>query len=711
MDNQEKKTANYQKTSGAEMPRGGLNAGKKDLMNRAMVADQNAPQLEKNAVVMQGTREVVMDKSRHSGNKLMCRAVKCQNTTHQQIFLNCPEDNLSRTKTKEKTLLEKASQCQCNQAEVTRMDEDLKNTDILALAKEASQRGEALEKMSEISLGDKAKNALKKADENLSDLFPSSQESVMQSAINCEKREEMRSHEIEANRKLEKKALDVLERAEKIEDFNQTSREIQKEDLFYRAFKADKSTFSIEDEKEFSNFEFALYILRKHMICRLAEEDSLIWIFDGKSYTPLSDERLEALVYQEIPEEIKREVLSCKTIKKAVAEYIKDECYPDVIQRQKLNRKVMVRVFTPQELKSIDNCVVLNNGVFDAKKRKVLGFDSRRPYYFRVHANLLNPTIDSLCTPYFDKLLCDATEGDKDTIRMIHYVLGMLIMPNKCKKFPVVGPASNSGKSVLFGQFLESLFDPSRISRVSSTALAGRFSLGSADDKILISCMDMDLTEISAGTAGIIKRATGEEKITVEEKYKKQHEMTVRFHFLFGTNGSFSTAKYDSGWVNRIIAVPFIHEMPENKQDADLIKRLFEEKDAIITKILYEMGDVIGGDGAIKIPESDLSVRMKNSWTLKNTFFSDFLQNHIQVTGRIEDAYSRDEIYESYQRFFNLKVLKSAEKAKNQRLTKTQLITKILDNNKGRIWTARVIADHSNKYESAVNRICGLKLI
>ena len=39
----------------------------------------------------------------------------------------------------------------------------------------------------------------------------------------------------------------------------------------------------------------------------------------------------------------------------------------------------------------------------------------------------------------------NATGGDEASIRMIEYALGMLLLPNKCKKFVVAGNASNSG--------------------------------------------------------------------------------------------------------------------------------------------------------------------------------------------------------------------------------------------------------------------------
>ena len=63
-----------------------------------------------------------------------------------------------------------------------------------------------------------------------------------------------------------------------------------------------------------------------------------------------------------------------------------------------------------------------------------------------------------------------------------------------------------------FGQFLDSLFDASRISKVDSSKLGGRFALGDCEDKLLISCLDIDENVLSSKAAGVIKRATGEEK-------------------------------------------------------------------------------------------------------------------------------------------------------------------------------------------------------
>ena len=89
--------------------------------------------------------------------------------------------------------------------------------------------------------------------------------------------------------------------------------------------------------------------------------------------------------------------------------------------------------------------------------------------------------------------------------------------------------------------------------------------MGDCEDKLLISCLDIDENVLSSKAAGVIKRATGEEKISSEAKYKSSKETIVRFKFVFATNFGFTTSRYDAGLVNRILALPFIKETAEDK--------------------------------------------------------------------------------------------------------------------------------------------------
>ena len=465
----------------------------------------------------------------------------------------------------------------------------------------------------------------------------------------------------------------------------------------------EKKKNGISDAWELSSYEFALHMIKQHQMTCLARDEKILWYFDGKSYAPLSRAKLEDLIYQKISEDEKHTVDTCSMRIRYVADYIRRECRAAYDSEKKV-----CHCFELDDAKKINGKVVLNNGIYDVIHDKFMPFwDENLPFYYHINADFVKYGE----TPFFDKILSDATEGDEESIKMIQYVLGMLLLPNKCKKFPVVGPASNSGKSVLFGQFLDRLFDSSRILRVSSSELGGKFALGEASDKLLISCLDMDVDEIPPRAAGVIKRATGEEKINVQAKYVQNEDIIVRFHFLFGTNGSFSPKKFDSGWVNRIIAVPFIHETPEEEQIANLLEHLLEEKDAIVSKVLRMMRDVVKPDGSIVIPESRLSIDLKNQWTLCYTFFNEFCEKCVSFTGNKEDMCSKEAVYTSYSRFFDRSVAKAKNTAKFQKLSQSQFLTKFSQEKEYLIWDRRVRKEGDIYHKNPVRRIAGIKLL
>ena len=475
-----------------------------------------------------------------------------------------------------------------------------------------------------------------------------------------------------------------------------------------KKIKEKKQNFSLNDE--FNPYTFATDILNKYRIWHLDPSDWTLWIWNGHFYEPLNDDKLESLIYGDLPEKLKSTLKSCKKGIQATAEFIRRECEARPIKSEKSGRSY--KTFNRKDMRKIYNRVVLKNGVYDVMDGKIMEFDEKLPYYYEIKAKYISKEFAKLKTPYFDKLLKDATGGDRASIQMIHYAIGMLLLPNKCKKFIVAGNASNSGKSILFGQFLDSLFDASRISRVDSTKLGGRFALGDCEDKLLISCLDIDENVLSSKAAGVIKRATGEEKISSEAKYKSSKETIVRFKFVFATNFGFTSSRYDAGLVNRILALPFIKETAEENQIADLAEKLQEEKDKIVTKILREMQGVIKEDGSIVIPESDLSKQMKSSWTTVNSLFEEFCEKIVDVTGDEEDYISWENLYESYRQYFFLK--SKSSNVHYEILPKQAFIKSFMDKAEigygGKVEQVRRRKFGDKEYPNAVRRLTGIKI-
>ena len=482
----------------------------------------------------------------------------------------------------------------------------------------------------------------------------------------------------------------------------------RKKQKISKKIKEKKQTSALNDE--FNPYTFAIEILNKYRIWHLDSSDWTLWIWNGHFYEPLNDDKLESLIYGDLPEEFKSTLKSCKKSIQVTAEFIRRECEARPIKSEKSGRSY--KAFNKKDIRKIYNRVVLKNGVYDVMAGKMIEFDEKLPYYYEIKAKYISKESSKLNTPYFDKLLKDATGGDKDSIQMIHYAIGMLLLPNKCKKFIVAGNASNSGKSILFGQFLDSLFDASRISRVDSSKLGGRFALGDCEDKLLISCLDIDENVLSSKTAGVIKRATGEEKISSEAKYKSSKETIVRFKFVFATNFGFTSSRYDAGLVNRVLALPFIKETAEENQIADLAEKLQKEKDKIVTKILREMQEVIKEDGSIIIPESDLSKQMKSSWTTVNSLFEEFCEEIVDITGDEEDCISWEHLYESYRQYFFLK--SKSSNVHYEILPKQAFIKSFMDKAEighgGRVEQVRRRKFGDREYPNAVRRLTGIKV-
>lgn len=457
-------------------------------------------------------------------------------------------------------------------------------------------------------------------------------------------------------------------------------------------------------DDEVNHYLLAKEIIRKHELKRLSKTETAIWRFTGKSYEPLNDQRLGELIYSEIPEGIKLQVRSCKGIKQNVIEFIRDELAQAV---GKGNKKFY---FSSEDYEDIMGKVVLQNGVYDIRRGRLEKHDATKPYYYELKASYLTVSDECLQTPAFDKLISDACGGDEDSVRMIIQGIGMLLMPDKNKKFPVLGPASNSGKSVLCGRFLEEILPRSRISHVPTSALAGKFALGNAEELLLISCMDVDIGAISSAAAGVIKRATGEEIIMTEKKYGGQKETEVRFKFVFGTNGSFCSQGYDAGWQNRILVLPFIHETPEEEMDPYLFDKLMEEKDAIVTKMLRTLRSAVTEKGELLVKESELSLKLKYSWTMVGTYFDEFMSEMVEITGVEEENYSTAELYEAYVMYYICMVSQNSEQRNNKKLSDSEFVSNVLKYGRGLIEKKRTKNSFGKRFKNAHYRICGLLL-
>ena len=355
---------------------------------------------------------------------------------------------------------------------------------------------------------------------------------------------------------------------------------------------SDNKKIYLEEETLSVPYAYArkIYVKGLYRCLDSPDDNDQIYCFNGRYWKPMSDNQLRAIAYQEISEDDRRNEKSIDSYLNQIVSYLKWECISAYQEGQR---------FTERDFRKIQNRIVFRNCVYDAKKGRVLKFDSKLPYYFGVDADYVE---DDMPTYYYDKLRTDATDGDEESIKMFDYALGYLLIPNRTGKCLIVmADARDSGKSIL-GEFFGNLIEGERTITIDPEHLAGRFAHGRASQAILYSCLEMNTVQ-------------------------------------------------DDAFFRRVVVLPFIRSTPLDELIADLPERLAKEKNYIVSRAVRSLKDIIQEDGGIVFPESELSRTMKESWARITHYEDAFMDKCLLITGKESDAVLKDDIYDIYMLF------------------------------------------------------------
>ena len=100
--------------------------------------------------------------------------------------------------------------------------------------------------------------------------------------------------------------------------------------------------------------------------------------------------------------------------------------------------------------------------------------------------------------------------------------------------------------------------------------------------------------------------------------------------FLFATNFPLRIESNDPAFLDRIIFLPFMNSVPKEERDPNLAKKLWKERDAIVTKALqYARKLMKQGWQFPPIPDVDCmrGIQRKNSMD----YLKEFLENHCEM--------------------------------------------------------------------------------
>ena len=184
--------------------------------------------------------------------------------------------------------------------------------------------------------------------------------------------------------------------------------------------------------------------------------------------------------------------------------------------------------------------------------------------------------------PCFDRFLADICAGDLLLQERILEVIGYCLVPDTRKKcFFVFQGCPDSGKSIL-AKFIRGCVNPDACTALDIGALGDRFVAANLVGKQLCMSMDIPSTPLNARTVSVFKTMTGGDPITADVKYSPHVTFFNRARFILGTNHPLLIQGDDPAFFKRAVTVPFLHSIPPEKQDPDLLERLNEERASIV---------------------------------------------------------------------------------------------------------------------------------
>lgn len=188
--------------------------------------------------------------------------------------------------------------------------------------------------------------------------------------------------------------------------------------------------------------------------------------------------------------------------------------------------------------------------------------------------------------PCFDRFVATVSGGEPAVQQLIWEVLGYILSYDmSAKAFFVLQGVGDSGKSV-FGNLVSSFFNLEALAHLDIYRFKDRFSTSALRGKRLNICMDLPRAKISREAIGTIKMLTGDDTITIEEKFRQSQSYKPTCKLLFGSNFPLMPADNDPAFRARLVTIPFRYAIPKEQQDKHLLDKLLMERSAIAVKAL-----------------------------------------------------------------------------------------------------------------------------
>ena len=370
-----------------------------------------------------------------------------------------------------------------------------------------------------------------------------------------------------------------------------------------------------------STYQCAVTVFRAHKLIFLdsPETTSTLYRFDGRIWTPVTSTWLRDIILETLDIKELVSISSLETYVKNVRNFLAGLASVEYSHG---------KCFTEEDFSRVKNRAVFLDCVYDATTGAILPHSADLPYEKLIHVNY-DP--EDTPTPAYDNIISFATDGDPDSMDMFDYAVGYLAVPNRTGKcLFYFGTAPDSGKSILADSICKCFGD--RAYPLEPEHLRGRFAYANAGNAHIYCCADMRENRLSATTTSQLKRIVGDRVIRMERKHQNEEQVTVRFKMMLVSNFPLliDGDQHDVAFYRRVIVLPFIQSVSPEQRDFTLGEQLNREMSTVFSKGVRRLHEIMGKNGGIVFPESQLSRDIKESWYLIPDMLEEFLEQNVQ---------------------------------------------------------------------------------
>lgn len=400
--------------------------------------------------------------------------------------------------------------------------------------------------------------------------------------------------------------------------------------VFYNEVKI-KPPFVIESKngkESINTMALQLYVSErlKYLLVRDEKQSSSrIYVYMNGHYAYCADDTFEGIV------------------KKIVSLYdpllIRPNTLTDV---SKLIRKSDV-TFLPDDLDSNKEYINIKEGLLSMKTLEVI------PHSPKFYSTIQIPVLwREEPTPVFDRFMNDLSSGDQDIIRFLLEYIGACcsnVPGYEFKKALFLVGAGDTGKSQL-KRLVEMLLGKGNYASVDLKQLEARFGTSHLYGKRLAGSSDMGFMKVPELKK--FKEITGGDSIFAEHKGVDGFYFTYKGFLWFCTNEMPKFGGDKGKWVyERIIIIPCHNVIPKEKQDSEILSKMYAERNGIFHKAIMAFQDVLK-DGK-KFHEPACSAEMREKYEIENSssieFFTTMMEPRKEMKVPKDDPSTVETIY------------------------------------------------------------------